>query len=76
MKIFTTIDDYVTAVVAPALENHPGHVTREQMLTIAHAMTTWHDEYTPAGDIDLNRTGYIERPDADFWAITWDILTD
>lgn len=75
-KIYSTLDDYIEEVVAPAiascgLDDSP---TSEQLLAIAHAMTIWHDEYTPAGDIDLNHTGYIEDDTRDFWAVAWGIL--
>lgn len=72
--IYSTIDDYIDQQVAPALADLDEAPTRDQLLTIAHKMTTWHDEYTPAGDIDLDRTGYIEDPERDFWDTAWDTL--
>lgn len=73
-RIYNTLDDYITHRVAPALADLDEDPTREQLLTIARAMTTWHDEYTPAGEINLNRTGYIEDASRDFWDIAWEAL--
>lgn len=72
--IYHTLDDYITHRVAPALADLDEEPTRAQLLTIARAMTTWHDEYTPAGDIALTRSGYIEDDTRDFWAVAWDTL--
>lgn len=71
-RIYSTLDDYITHRVAPALADLDEDPTRDQLLAIAHDMTTWHDEYTPAGGIDLNRTGYIEDGTRDFWDTAWD----
>lgn len=72
--IYSTIDDYIARRVAPALADLDEAPTRDQLLTIAHAMTIWHDEYTPTGEINLNRSGYIEDGERDFWDIAWDTL--
>lgn len=70
-KIYSTLDDYIDQRVAPALADLDTPATRDQLHAIAHEKTMWHDEYTPAGDINLNRSGYIENETADFWAIAW-----
>lgn len=72
--IYTTLDDYITHRVAPALADLDEEPTRAQLLTIARAMTIWRDKYTPAGDIDLTRSGYIEDTERDFWDTAWDAL--
>lgn len=75
-RIYSTLDDYITHCIAPALADLDEDPTREQLLTIAHAMTTWHDEYTPADEINLNRSGYIEDDTHDFWDIAFNVLFD
>ena len=72
MKIYSTLDDYITHRIAPALADLDEDPTREQLLAIARAMTTWHDEYTPTGEINVTQSGYIEDDTRDFWDTAWD----
>lgn len=77
MDIYSTLDDYAAAIVAPALESSDNiTVTRGQLLEIAGRMTVWHDEYTTGGDINLNKSGYIEDDTADFWETVAAVIED
>jgi len=73
-KIYSTLDDYITQQVAPALAELNTTATRDQLREIAHQMTIWHDEYTPAGEINLNRSGYVKNTTRDFWTVVFDAL--
>lgn len=74
-KIYSTLDDYITHRIAPALADLDEDPTRDQLLAIAHTMTQWHDDYTADfTQINLNRSGYVEREDADFWDVAWDAI--
>ena len=66
MTIYTTITDYITQVVGPALGEYKNDYDTE---AIASEMTEWHDEKDANGNILLNASGLVERDDADFWEI-------
>lgn len=66
MTIYTTITDYITRVVAPALGEYADDYDIEG---IAGEMTEWHDEKDAEGNILLNASGLVERDDVDFWEI-------
>lgn len=36
---------------------------------IADEMITWHDEYNAKGEININRSGFRIKEDADLWEI-------
>lgn len=75
MSVYSTLDDYAAAIVYPALESADGvTITHDQALEIARAMTIWHDEYTPGGQINVTRSGYIENTAADFWGTVATVL--
>ena len=77
IDIYTTIQDYADEVVTPALElSDEISPTHEQKQEIARAMTVWHDEYTPAGDINMNKSGFIENDTVDFWEVVAAVIGD
>lgn len=82
-KIYSTIDDYIDEVVAPAIASCDldEDTTRDQLLAIAHTMTHWHDEYTADfTEINVTQSGYIDRYAGDedhadkFWGAVWAAL--
>lgn len=74
--IYTTITDYINENILPALApfaeggEFAGEINLDEVAeNIAHDMTTWHTEHDANGNIITNRSGLIERDDADFWTL-------
>lgn len=69
MKIYTTLDEYISQVVRPSLGEYVGDY---DVRAIAEETTEWHDEIDENGNIWLNKSGFVEREDVDdvdYWDI-------
>ncbi|AWB84764.1 hypothetical protein [Corynebacterium liangguodongii] len=67
MKIYTSIQDYITENIYNGGFDHP--ITDDQAEDIAREMLVWHDEIDDRGNINLNRSGLVEREGVDFWDV-------
>ena len=63
MRVYATINDYITANIAPGLGDV--ELTDEQAYEVAHRMTEWNED----GNL-------IERTDRDFWEEVANVLGD
>lgn len=64
--IYTTATDYIDQVVIPALGDYAGEFNID---AITEEMLVWHDEINKDGNIVVTRSGLIEDPEKDFWAV-------
>lgn len=77
MRVYTTIDDYITENIAPGLGDVK--LTDDQAQEVARRMTDFHDTYEVAqedGSTATLRNVYTEREDLDFWDVVADVLGD
>lgn len=72
-KLYSTITDYINEVVVPSLGEHADD---HDVAAIAAEMTEWHNEIDANGNVNLNKSGLIERNDVDFWDIATDHAYD
>ena len=66
MNLYETTADYEREVVLPALGDMADDY---DTLSIAQDMLTYHEEQDERGRTLINRTGFVERDDVDFWEI-------
>ena len=64
--VYTTITDYITQVVEPALGEFVDDYDTE---AIASDMLDWHKATDEDGNILLNHSGLVEKSDLDFWEV-------
>ena len=61
--IYTTKDDYIDQEVLPALPQEMHYLAGE----VASNMLIWHNEIDHNGNIRVDKSGFVEDPNADFW---------
>lgn len=64
--LYSTTTDYINDVVLPALGTY---ADEHDVDAIAADMTVWHNEVDEADNINLDKSGLVERDDVDFWDV-------
>lgn len=64
--IYTSKNNYIAQVIEPALGEY---AAEHDIDAIAYEMLIWHDEINDKGQIDLRKSGFMENPAQDFWAV-------
>ena len=64
--IYHSKDEYISRVIKPALREYAADHNVDD---IADQMLIWHDEFNDQGQILLNKSGFVEDLEQDFWEV-------
>ncbi|MDK6814520.1 hypothetical protein QP363_11020 [Corynebacterium sp. UMB6689] len=66
MTIYSRLDE---AILREIIEPLGEYANEFDIDAIADEMIDWHDEYNAKGEININRSGFHIKEDADLWEI-------